>query len=1226
MKDFGFAAKTSRPVLVALFLVVGGASLSAADGVRVLQLPKAEGGDPGFVELPSTRTGVVGVGDRGVDLDTPDQSANSGLSAGDVDGDGLCDLFLCGLNGENVLYRNLGGWKFEDVTASAGLDIAGKVIKGSLLADIDGDADLDLLVFSQEGRNAIYLNDGKGRFAEQADSPWLGEQVALDISGAMADVDGDGDLDLYVTKYGGRRVEHTPERDAHERRSKIEIEKFRAGLPLDPEFAERFEVLEFPTDEEIEYVVEQKGNRDVLYLNNGKGGFRAVEESEERFYNEDGKPVPLPKDWGLAAQFRDIDNDGDPDLYVCNDFYSPDRFWINDGRGRFRAIDRTAVRRTSVFSMSVDFADINRDGLPDFFTADMLSRRHTLRKTQMGPMKPTPIRIGEIDNRPQIMQNTLHVNRGDGTYTEVAQFAGVKASEWSWGSLFLDVDLDGYEDLIVASGMIRDYLDADINAKLKGAPLTTDEALQSIRSLFPSLPTRNIVFRNLGGLRFADRSQEWGIQRKAVSGGVVTADFDNDGDLDVAINNMDGPPEIYRNDTTAPRVAVRLRGRAPNTQAVGARLKLTGGPAPQTLEVLGGGHFASSSDTLRVFAAGVSDAVMRLEVYWPGGNRTVVEDVRANRLYVIDETTSEPFKPESKSEPEPWFVDVSKLLNHKHHERPFNDFARQSLLPNRLSQLGPGVAWHDLDGDGDEDLIVGTGAGGRLSAFVNDGGGRFSRKDAPQIPVDQSGVVSWNREIFVGMSNFESGVTNHFSGAALGFGSDGNWRFSGGLPGNRSSAGPLAAADVDGDGNLDLFVGGRTVPGRYPEPADSRLFLKRGGPMVLDTVNAKVFRGIGLVSGACFGDLDNDGDQDLVLACEWGPLRIFRNERGEFQETTRDYGLSSYSGWWTGVTLGDFNNDGQLDIVAGNWGRNSKYEHAYTALRPLEIYHGDFDSNGSLDIVEAHFDKEMNCLVPERGFSCSSHAMPFIRKELGSYRAFGASPLGQIYGKRFEKARVVRASALGHMVFLNRGERFEGRELPAWSQLAPVAGVNVGDLDGDGNEDVFLAQNFFSVQVETPRNDGGRGLWLKGDGKGGFAPIRAQASGLKVYGDQRGSALCDFDRDGRVDLAVAQNGARTKLFRNTRARPGLRVKLHGSEGNLHGVGATIRLEYDDGRLGPARAVKAGSGYWSQDALTQVLGLSGTPRRLHVQWPDGRSTKREIPIGGKELTITAPAGR
>ena len=411
--------------------------------------------------------------------------------------------------------------------------------------------------------------------------------------------------------------------------------------------------------------------------------------------------------------------------------------------------------------------------------------------------------------------------------------------------------------------------------------------------------------------------------------------------------------------------------------------------------------------------------------------------------------------------------------------------------------------------------------------------------------------------------------------------------------------------------------------GATPNPAASRVFLKQDGRWVEDAKSQKLLSEVGLVSGAVLGDLDGDGDPDLVLACEWGPIKVFLNDRGAFQEKTEELGLASYSGWWNGVSLGDFDADGRLDIAAGNWGLNSKYEHAYSLLQPLQIFYRDFDGNGTLDIVEAHFDKEMNCLVPERGFSCSSHAMPFIKEKLGSYRAFGVSPLNNILGAGLNDAKSVQANTLTHMVFLNRGEKFEAKPLPTWAQLAPAFGVNVADFNGDGNEDIFLSQNFFAVQVETPRNDGGRGLWLAGNGHGNFRPIKGQESGVRIYGEQRGSAVADFDGDGRVDLAVAQNGAETKLYRNVRGKPGLRVRLRGGAKNLFGVGAVVWIEYQDGKRGASRPILGGSGYWSQDSLTPTLGLSGTPKRLHVRWPGGQTSTEEIPEGAREIATEQP---
>jgi hypothetical protein len=1190
------------------------ATVGGADApYRCVPLAVPPGGQAGFTLLDPTQTGLNFTNTLSEENASQNQIRlnGSGVALGDVDGDGWCDIFVCSLEGHVALYRNLGGWRFTNITAAAGLDLPGNFSTGATFADVDGNGTLDLLINGIGTGTRLFLNDGHGHFTEAKDSGLSPQYGAMTC--ALGDIDGDGALDLYVANYRTTTVRTTGF-------GLLNVGGKRMIRPQDRGH------LEITADGRV---LEQ-GEPHVLYHNDGHGHFTPLSWTNGTFLDEAGRALEeAPRDWGLTAAFRDLNGDGVPDLYVCNDFHSPDRIWLNDGHGHFRAIAPMAIRHTATFSMSVDFADVDRDGRDEILTSDMTSRRHGRRLMQLAGMDPYQIGMGVFEDRLQLDRTVLQWNRGDGTYAEIAHYAGLENSEWNWSVIFLDVDLDGFEDVLASTGHMFDTQDLDAQDRIRARGPYRPEQVPKKLLMLPPLAEEKLAFRNRGDLTFEECGRAWGFSQVGVSHGMALADLDNDGDLDLVVNNLNGALGVYRNNASAPRIAVRLRGQPPNTRGIGARIRVTGGPVPQSQEMMCGGRYLSCDDTLRVFAAGSLTNRLRLEVTWRSGKRSVVPDAKPNCLYEIAEAGAEG-KSEVRSPKSevgrPMFEDVSERLGHHHQEEPFDDFARQPLLPKRLSQLGPGVCWWDVNGDGWEDLIIGSGKGGQLAYYQNDGQGGFKcSNQAPwtgSVGRDQTGIVGWAPgTVLVGSANYEDGQVSGAAVEAYGVGQGQASEMAGAWNG---SAGPLAVADYDGDGELDLFVGGRVKAGRYPEAASSRLYHGRGGRLVLDEANSERLREVGLVSGAVWSDLDGDGWPELILACEWGPLRVFHNDHGRL--VAMDYPvslpsggtttLSRLTGWWNGVTTGDLDGDGRMDIIASNWGRNTKYRASLES--PRLIYYGDFSQHDTVDLVEACHD-ESGKEVPDRDLDSLAAGLAFLRGRFSSYTAYSEATIPAVLGDALKTAHKLEATVLDSMVFLNRGNGLVAVPLPREAQFAPAFAVCVGDFDGDGAEDVFLSQNFYATEPKTPRCDAGRGLWLRGDGHGGLQAVPGQESGIKVYGEQRGAALCDYDHDGRVDLVVTQNGNQTRLFHNVGAKPGLRVRLLGPAGNPCGIGAVMRLDYGD-RLGPAREVHGGAGYWSQDGAVQVLGMTKEPVGLWVRWPGGKTNLTKLPAGAREITL------
>ena len=1196
------------------------------------------GSGVGFKLLKPERTGITFENHVSKDdiADNRFLLNGSGVAAGDINGDGLPDLYFTQLDGPNALYENLGNMHFRNITKEAGVALPDYYCTGTVFADVNGDGKLDLLVSTYNHGTILFLNQGDNHFKRDPNSG-LDSTTTGGTTMTLADINGDGFLDLYVAHYRRRTVRDLFVPNKLAAGNVLEIHG--KGIRIKKKFRRYYTLINSTDGPQLR----ETGTTDELYLNKGGigkawKGFQKVKNPKDHFLSDTGKKVGLDKGWGLTARFVDLNNDGLPDLYVCNDYWTPDHFWINQGNGVFKQVNPLHFRHYSFSSMSVAAGDVNNDGYTDLLVTDMLSPLHSRRLHDKQSVDPFPVHAGEITNQPQYTRNTLYINRGDNTYTETARYSGIAATGWSWASMFMDVNLDGREDILINDGYLYNVLDMDTQLHLSMRYRQDPNNLERYRRgilLFPHLKLINRAFENNGNLTFTNVSQKWGFHQRDVSQGMALADLNNDGVLDLITNRMNESAGIYKNITGAPGIAVRLIGDSPNTQAIGARVILRGGPQLQDKQVVSGGNYLSGSDTELMFAAGKRKQNRTLTIYWRDGKKSVIDSVKTNRIYEINEskvaTVEGRLNPPHHSNPV--FEDISDHLHFTEHEDNYNDYKRQPLLPLKLSQEGPGMAWIDYNDDGRPDLFETSGKGSHLAVFKNEGHGRFQKVAFSQlkgaIRGDQTAVIGWRTargtEVVVGRSDYEQKKP----GGASAY----TYLFRGGhivkvdsLPGSDASTGPLAAADYNEDGTVDLFVGGRVIPGKYPKPTSSRLYKNIDGRFVLDKTNNKILKNIGLVTGAVFTDYNRDGWPDLLVSTSWGSLKLFENDHGHFHDVTNQVGLNIYKGWWNGVATGDFNNDGYPDIVATNMGLNSRY-HVVSGHQ-MRMYYGQLGSNGVMDIIQANYDTAMGTYAPMQPYTHFS-SLKMMGFRVRSYKEFAQSSLQKIVGPMLDVIPYRQINTLQSMVFINRGgKHFMAVPLPRAAQLTDGLDASVGDFNNDGNEDIFLSQNLFDMPASDARLDGGRGLWLKGDGKGDFKPVPGFVSGIKVYGEQRGAALGDFNNDGKVDLAVSQNGAETKLYLNTIAKRGYSIHLNGPARNRNAVGSSIRLLYHDGTKGPRREIQVGSGYWSQNSFTQVLGYDSgkKPAGIVVSWFDGSRETVKIEKHKMDYRINYPGNK
>ena len=1132
----------------------------------------------------------------------------SGIAIGDVDNDGWPDVFVARLIASDVLYRNLGNWRFEDVTEQAGLLTEAQATTGAVLADIDGDHDLDLLTTMMTGPNAVWLNDGTGRFSSASDAAGL-QSSRSSTTMTLADVDGDADLDLYVARYKRISLADSLPRQVLTWENVLADSSFN----VKPEFQSHYVFRKSGT----RVIRSELAEPDALFLNDGTGNFQLQSWTEGRFLDAAGRPLAeSPQDWALTARFFDVNGDRIPDLYICNDFDSPDAFYLGQEGGTFQQVPAEAMRKTSNATMSVDFSDINRDGHMDFFMTDMLSRDYSMRQRQRNTRIPEEILPGDLEFRPQEMQNMLMLSRGDETWAEIARLAGLAASDWSWATSFLDVDLDGYEDILITTGHVFDVQDKDAQA-WESRQLMRTRPWQDERRLllnFPDLQLPNVVFRNKGDLTFEDMPDGWGMGTEPdISHGMALGDLDLDGDLDVVTNRLNDAPGVYRNTGSASRLAIRLIGNAPNTAGVGAKVSLfCSGLPDQQKEITSGGMYLSGSQMQITFAANKGSC--RLEVHWRAGGLSVVPVAKHNHLYEIYESGKSSAANDTQRAETPALFSLKTTLAVPKDEL-YDDFARQPLLPWHLSRYSPAIAVLDVDSDGLDDIVMGGGQHGVTTVH----GSRIGSVELEVLPGEVTSVVGAQigialTRLFVTSSNYERSPEEASDSSWIyvyDLTSDGAYERHSRLLFGSAAPGPLSLFDADLDGDLDLFAGGHFMPGRYPEPVSSVIFLNEDDSYVISNALSQPFESLGNVRSSVIGDLDNDGDQDVVLGLEWGPVSIFLREGRTLVDRTRQLGLREHTGLWRSVALGDFDADGRLDIAAANAGWNTRYGRS----TPVSLKYADLDANGLMDVFEVF---ELDGLaLPARNLSDLAPAVPHLQSRFASHRQFASSTASDLWTDLDRVTNTVTASALGSTIFLNRGDHFVAHPLPVEAQTSTATGIAVLDANLDGHEDLAVGQNWFAYPDATPRQDAGRGLLLVGDSNGQFAAVN---SGFRTYGEARGVASGDINHDGRPDIVFAQHAAPAHIYQSHAQHSGLKVNFTGPFGYGSAIGATVRLEYADGTLGPRRVVTAGSGLGSQSAPHPILGIGSEPVRVHIMWPGGTITKHALEPDQKLISV------
>ena len=1058
-------------------------------------------------KIPSTQTGLY-FNNKVVENGAINSIAFEGFTQGagvaclDINNDGLMDIFFSGNMVPDKLFLNKGDMKFEDVTAKARI-LGQNWSTGASVVDINNDGFDDLYVckflYDESARrtNLFYINNKNGTFTEQAVNMGVADQ-GYSVMSNFLDFDNDGDLDLYVANQPPNSI--------------------AARAPL-------------------------KGKRDFRF-------------TDRLYRNDGGKFTDITQAAGitnytysLSSSAFDYNSDGHTDLYVACDFDEPDILYKNNGDGTFTNVAAEALKHMSYFSMGSDVADINNDGQLDVYVVDMVAEDNYRQKTNMSGMNPKKFwNLANNGYHYQYMYNAMHLNNGDDSFSEISQLSGISNTDWSWSPLFVDLDNDSYKDLIVTNGLIIEIRNKDFElwkkdyikklketAKANNTQASLDPLVLSKKA--PRKKIKNYVYKNNGDMTFSKQNENWGFTTETWSHGSAYADFDNDGDLDLVINNMNMEADFYKNMSSENNlnnyINIKLSGSKNNIDGLNARIKIKHGDQSQLIDHTPYRGYMSTSEKVSHFGVGLDNIVSEIIVTWADQKETILRNVNVNQTITISHKDASSSGPQSIANSK--IFKPANPTQISYVENTFDDYAREILLPYQTSTLGPILAVADVDGDGREDIYLGGAVGQSGTIMINKGTifdkvtKPFARdkgsEDGAAHFYDYDGDGDLDLYVSSGGSEYQP---SHKAYQDRLYKNDGKGNFTktNALPKIDQSTASVISLDYDEDGDLDLFVGGRLIPGNYGHKPKS--YLLRNDQSKYKDVSesqSELFDQLGMITDIISSDINSDGKEEIIVAGEWMPILVLAYDKKGLHDVTSDFGLDKRSGWWNTVEIADVDGDGDQDIIGGNLGHNIKYKASES--EPFTLYVDDFDNNGTNDVYLGYY--QDGVCYPVRGRQCSSQQMPFISEKYESYSDFGLASIDKILDDRVSSStNILKADLFASTVFINEGGRFSTKELPSEVQISPVYGIAVDDFDKDGKVDIFLAGNMYNREVETVRSDAGKGCMVTIDNNGKFKVISTTKTGISADKDVRAIEL--IKGSGTNLMAIANNNAPMQFY------------------------------------------------------------------------------------------------